>query len=340
MQIFKSKTGNAFEDRANFQSKPGKYTLQHTERKSLSQRQHSLLKVLSIPPAVLDAKYTGALDATVAKLLFLLTDPSALVENMVKHSGFAVDIGVASSKALSEARALLDDLMDLVERRTEHQNAKPFPNYEAIKDVDAKITELTNRFYMLIPTDAPSVRKANTREAVARFDQALSSIAQQNVAANVLLAAYKNTLNIHPFDCMIKLIGANIRPLQPSDELETIKRYFHSTLGSATVELDSVYTVSRPTEDEPFKAHEDSKTRMLLWHGTKLTNVIGILKDGCESDLELVVARSFYQQSLPPFFHHLLLVCFSLTVFSLQAQVCSCQCARHWPSVWQRCLLR
>lgn len=82
-----------------------------------------------------------------------------------------------------------------------------------------------------------------------------------------------------------KRLRCNILPLDgDSEDVAMIKRYLSNTHAethsSYTVEILQVFKVSRDDEDARFQKFRTTENRMLLWHGSRLTNWTGILSQG------------------------------------------------------------
>ncbi|KAK1278526.1 Poly [ADP-ribose] polymerase 2-A [Acorus gramineus] len=69
-----------------------------------------------------------------------------------------------------------------------------------------------------------------------------------------------------------------------SREFSLIRKYVQNTHAKThsdyTVEIEQVFRVSKQGEMERFKKFSTEKNRMLLWHGSRLTNWTGILSQG------------------------------------------------------------
>ncbi|KAK1378410.1 hypothetical protein POM88_025154 [Heracleum sosnowskyi] len=59
-----------------------------------------------------------------------------------------------------------------------------------------------------------------------------------------------------------------------------MKNTHAKTHSNYTVDIVQILRVSREGEAERFKKFSGTKNRMLLWHGSRLTNWTGILKQG------------------------------------------------------------
>ncbi|TRY98940.1 hypothetical protein DNTS_016995 [Danionella cerebrum] len=87
----------------------------------------------------------------------------------------------------------------------------------------------------------------------------------------------------HPLDRQYHALHCQLQPLDPiSDEYKVIDRYLQSTHAPThtdyTMTLLDVFAVDREGEKDLF--HSEIQNKMLLWHGSRLTNWVGILSQG------------------------------------------------------------
>ncbi|CAG2171986.1 unnamed protein product, partial [Oppiella nova] len=67
------------------------------------------------------------------------------------------------------------------------------------------------------------------------------------------------------------------------EEYEIIEKYLKNTHGSThyfSLDIVDVFKVERQGESERFQKFKDIENRMLLWHGSRVTNFAGILSQG------------------------------------------------------------
>jgi len=120
------------------------------------------------------------------------------------------------------------------------------------------------------------------------------------VVIRLVCGAYFNQYKISPYDYMYNCLNFKMMALKrDSDDFKIIEQYvtngldssLHdmSLLGYHTVDskmkLSNIYAVERKGEKQKFEDYLNSrpninKNSMLLWHGTKASNVIGILQTG------------------------------------------------------------
>ena len=63
-------------------------------------------------------------------------------------------------------------------------------------------------------------------------------------------------------------------------ESELIMRYMYQSNGAGSHRIEGVYRVERENEGERFSEPDRASNRRLLWHGTKLVNMLSLLKKG------------------------------------------------------------
>ena len=88
----------------------------------------------------------------------------------------------------------------------------------------------------------------------------------------------------HPADLYYEKLSCRIHPVnQQSKEWKIINKYLSNTHASThdqyTLQLKNIFAVERLQEKNMFGKYSKEK-RMLLWHGSRLTNWFGILSQG------------------------------------------------------------
>ncbi|PRP82587.1 hypothetical protein PROFUN_04892 [Planoprotostelium fungivorum] len=143
---------------------------------------------------------------------------------------------------------------------------------------------LTNKFYTLdFGTSKPPVidndKTLNTKI------QLLDTLRDIEIAAN-LLKMDSGDSDANPMDLSYKKLNTDITPLDRDGELyKRLESYAvgsHDTnyFGYLKIQVMDIFEVDRQGEEERFKDWEEAKNRYLLWHGSRLTNWVGILSQG------------------------------------------------------------
>ncbi|CAN4093328.1 unnamed protein product [Withania somnifera] len=92
--------------------------------------------------------------------------------------------------------------------------------------------------------------------------------------------------NDESLDEKYKKLHCDISPLpHQSEDYRVIEKYLQSTHAPThkdwILEVEEVFSLEREGEFDKFKPHREKlKNRMLLWHGSRLTNFVGILSQG------------------------------------------------------------
>jgi len=146
------------------------------------------------------------------------------------------------------------------------------------------INNLSSEFYTLIPhafgrnipppiNNIPLLQsKLAMLEALADIEIASSLMKQGDITENPIDSHYKN-------------LHCSIAPLPKGTEIYNLLEKFviqghgptHTTY---TLEVMDIYQVYREVEEERYKKYSVLPNRMLLWHGSRLTNWVGILSQG------------------------------------------------------------
>jgi len=143
------------------------------------------------------------------------------------------------------------------------------------------VVGLTNQFYTLIPhvfgmKVPPVIRTVDELKKKMQMLEALSDI---EVAATML----KSTGGGSQIDANYEKLNCHIEPLEKSsEEFKRIEEYVKNTYARGTPpKIANVYAVERRGETDRF-AEKGGKigNRKLLWHGSRLTNFVGILSQG------------------------------------------------------------
>lgn len=144
-----------------------------------------------------------------------------------------------------------------------------------------EFVEASNRFYTMIPhtfgKNGPSV--INTTDQIAKKMDMIKHMANIRLTYSLLNGTDKKT---NPLDHLYRNLNANIKALdRTSVEFRDIERYMQLTKRkSAKLELVNAFEVTRHDEVQRFNAFKHLHNRQLLWHGSSLTNFVGLLSKG------------------------------------------------------------
>lgn len=217
---------------------------------------------------VIDSK----LEPSVQSLIKLIFDVDSMKKTMKE---FNIDmekmpLGKLSLKQLQAAYLVVTEIYELIQS-----------NVSNTRFIDA-----SNRFYTLIPhsfgVQAPPL--ITTSEQVESLRQMLDSLSEIEIAYNLI--KNENTVdNINPLDKHYEQLKTNLTPVDKnSEEFELLSKYVQNTHAathsSYELEIIDVFKVSRQGEARRYKPFKKLHNRKLLWHGSRLTNFVGILSHG------------------------------------------------------------
>lgn len=268
--LYLEKTGNEFGTK-EFVKKPGKYNQMHVENQEIP---HSLLLSASHHTMV-----PSQLSEPICRLMELLFDVKIMESALL---GFDLDIekmplGKISKNQIKTGMKLLQEISLLLHQKT----------------FSHKIIEASNQFYSQIPHNFGLRRPPviDTMEMIKDKFEMLDAMQQMEITYYLLSMSGDADAERNPVDITYERLRrtAEIGVLDPaSAEYDEISDYVKNTQlqpynylqNLNEFELVEVFTVSRREEVRRFRLFEETANRKLLWHGTRLTNFIGILTNG------------------------------------------------------------
>lgn len=213
------------------------------------------------------------LDPAVQKLVKLIFDLETMKKAMV---AFDLDmekmpLGKLSQRQLSEALKVLSQIGDLV--RTGATNSQ--------------FIGASNQFYTLIPHDFGVQRPPviDTVDAVNNKTEMLQTLMEMEFAYGLLQSDGVDTAQTNPIDAHYQQLKTELRTLpHDSEEFVLLQQYVQNTHASThtsfSLEVEEIFAVKRAGEERRYKPFRKLHNRQLLWHGSRLTNYVGILSHG------------------------------------------------------------
>jgi hypothetical protein len=286
-KVFKQKSGNLWSNRKHFEAMPGKYVLHSFEFTTIGARQQAALDHIAladVPPCS-----DGSMLPEVEALIRAATDTEVLRDVIVAHSEFDLPLG-ASSREVAKATNVLEQLHVACRRYACLKDCHGADKDEAQR-LSKLIVQLSNAFYTLVPP-AKARARITKMDKVETVDTALSqlhSVHVQNVAAQLLLVGYQaRAEGNHPLPAMLRALNCGIGLVpRESDCFRTLEQQMEScgSVKEHKLRIAHILSVARAGEAEAFQPHVTDPNRFLLWHGTDVTNVPGILREGNTRDL-------------------------------------------------------
>jgi len=267
VSIYEEKTGNAWKNRHNFVKHPKKLYPLDIDYGDASE---TASKISS-------ANSKSKLPKSVQDLVCMLFDVETMKRTMIE---FELDLtkmplGKLSRKQLEKAYGLLGQAQKLLDSSAEEQQPH-----------QSKFVDVSNQFYTLIPHDfglkKPDI--LNDAELIKSKLEMLESLMEIEVAYSLLKAGDQETEK-DPIDAHYEKLNTKIEILEQStEEFKLLQAYVKNTHAAThtqySLDLEEVYKVVRKGESQRFKPFSKLPNRKLLWHGSRVANMAGILSQG------------------------------------------------------------
>lgn len=170
--------------------------------------------------------------------------------------------------------------------RTLQQGYEILKRIEAVLDNKAmgNLETLTSEFFSTIPHDFGFKQVSqfiiNSKPKMQAKVAMLEALGDMKITSSIL--AEGNSL-LNPIDDHYQKLHCQMFPLERSDPLfSMLEMYIQNTHASThnrySLEVFNIFALERENEAERFR--KDLDNHMLLWHGSRLTNWVGILSQG------------------------------------------------------------
>ncbi|KAM8850853.1 poly [ADP-ribose] polymerase 2 isoform 1-T1 [Spinachia spinachia] len=260
---FLDKTKNDWEQRASFEKVPGKYDMVFMDY-STSKKEENLTAVDAAPQ-----KKTCKLDVKIQSLLELICDIKAMEECVLemKFDTRKAPLGKLTTEQIRAGYVALKNIEACLKKKGNSRD----------------LLEACNQFYTRIPHDfglkTPPI--IHTEDELKEKISLLEALSDIQIAVKMVQSSEDS--DEHPLDRQYCSLGCQMQPLDSgSHEYSVIEKYLHSTHASThcdyTMTLLDIFSVDREGERNNFLSQMHNRT--LLWHGSRLSNWVGILSQG------------------------------------------------------------
>ncbi|KAG7220863.1 hypothetical protein INR49_031315 [Caranx melampygus] len=261
---FLDKTKNEWDHRASFEKVAGKYDMVFMDY-STNEKEENQTQLDTVPK-----KRTSKLDVKIQSLLELICDLKAMEECVLemKFDTRKAPLGKLTPEQIRAGYAALTRIEECLKKK---------------KGNNRELVEACNQFYTRIPHDfglkTPPIicREEELKEKIALLE-ALSDI---QIAVKMVQSSQDS--DEHPLDRQYHSLHCKLQPLDSSaNEYQVIEKYLQSTHASThndyTMTVLDIFSVDRDGENDHFLSQLHNRT--LLWHGSRLSNWVGILSQG------------------------------------------------------------
>ncbi|GIY43131.1 poly polymerase 2 [Caerostris extrusa] len=259
-QKFYDKTRNKWADFKNFVHVKGKYDLLHMD----------LVNLDSVPKPIKTVKtdVKSKLASTIQSLMEIICDQKRMEDHMkeMSYDSNRTPLGKLTLKQVQEGYVALNKVAVVLAA-----GGKGSALINACNDF---YTKIPHNFGMKVP---PLIQSQNDIDEKLKMLEALSNI---TVAMSVFNS--KSDREEHHLDKYYRSLNCCLDVLNPTSseyvEIETCLKGTHGFTHTAyEMEIIDAFKCSKIQEDSSFKNYEN---KLLLWHGSRITNWMGILKEG------------------------------------------------------------
>uniref|UniRef100_A0A8C4GG11 Poly [ADP-ribose] polymerase n=1 Tax=Dicentrarchus labrax TaxID=13489 RepID=A0A8C4GG11_DICLA len=256
---FLDKTKNEWEDRASFEKVAGKYDMVFMDY-SVNEKEENQTTVDAVPK-----KRTSTLDVKIQSLLELICDLKAMEECVLemKFDTRKAPLGKLTSEQIRAGYSALKKIEECLKK----------------KGSSRELLEACNQFYTRIPHDfglktPPMIRsEAELKEKISLLE-ALSDI---QIAVKMVQSS--NDSDEHPLDRQYRSLQCQLQPLDSAtNEYKFLQSTHAPTHSDYNMTVLDIFSVDRGGESNNFLSQLHNRT--LLWHGSRLSNWVGILSQG------------------------------------------------------------
>ncbi|KAF2315027.1 hypothetical protein GH714_037613 [Hevea brasiliensis] len=261
---FFSKTKNHWSNRKEFICHPKCYVLLEMDYKAEQESD------VQEKPTIVSHLQATKLDPQIANFISLICNTDMMKQRMQQlgYNAERLPLGKLSRSTILKGYDVLRRISDAI-----------------TKSDREKLEELSGEFYTIIPHDF-GFRKMrdfviDTHYKLKCKLEMVEALGEIELAASLFkddIYSQEDPLYSH-YQCL----RCELVPLEVgSTEFSMIEKYIHNTADETHYRIDIVNTfkASREGENERFEKFSRTKNRMLLWHGSRLTNWTGILSQG------------------------------------------------------------
>ncbi len=186
---------------------------------------------------------------------------------------FKTDLGIVTEKGVTKALTILDKIMTYQSRMGKLTDKK----YDAF-------VKLNEQYFTIIPTKISNLRDyKNLLITVNKVNEQLDICNSLSDSLKIIDAAKKDIKDKSSAKAVQeKVFDTSVYELTDKKEFTRLVKYFNdsknSRHGHNNYKVEKIYTVSLGKEESEYR--KDLDNQMELFHGTKIANLLSILKSG------------------------------------------------------------
>nr|VZI47038.1 unnamed protein product [Spirometra erinaceieuropaei] len=277
---FREKTGNVWESRGTFVKKKGLYDMIEQDFGDEPEEEEEVTKKEEE-----SEEPKSQLPEAVCSLMMLLCDIQAMEQTMreMNYDARRAPLGKLTTGQIRAGYEALNSISECLEKMKKAKESSSKTAASKMTALKSELTSACDLFYTRIPHNfgmrTPPL--ISTPQELKEQLDLLKALEEMEVAFKIIKGESKKK-DTHPADQHYAGLHCDLKPVAVTDTMfETIKNYLswtHApTHSSYDLEILKVFECSKEGELESFK---DYGSRYLLWHGSRLTNWMGILGRG------------------------------------------------------------
>ncbi|KAG6583027.1 poly polymerase catalytic domain containing protein [Phytophthora cinnamomi] len=305
-KVFRAKSGNKWPLAQPFERKKGKYFLVELDNGEPEAAGAGEAKAEQEEEEV-----ASKLPQDVQNIVQLICDPEVVKREMVSLN---VDLnrfplGKLSKAQISQGYDILQRISTTLEELEELTKTPPAPAKRtkaggkgrlkakakakgAVAATNASVAgchdalkSLSSEFYSLIPHDfgrslPPVIANMADLKLKLELLEVLSNLEISQMLQKQEAEKPKGP-EIHPLDLHYGMLNTNMDPLDKSGkEYKIIEKFITKTNGGSKLRINTILKIGRPDEESHKVVLGSLDNHMLLWHGSRLSNFVGILAQG------------------------------------------------------------
>jgi ankyrin repeat protein/predicted DNA-binding WGR domain protein len=211
--VFKSKSGNLWEDRHNFVKVDKKYRLVPVTKRT---KVENYIKAISFKNTKLP---DSNLEEHIFRTMRRLCNSNIYVQALRRLFDFEVPIHSLTKERISDAQAVLDGISKALEQMEKVREKQKGSDHDGVNEIAEEISKLSSEYYELVPVHkftAEAIPPISNEHALQEEKRKLIEMTYNEVTLKLLGAAFFQRLSINPVDYVMNCL--TVKMLQVSKE--------------------------------------------------------------------------------------------------------------------------
>jgi ankyrin repeat protein/predicted DNA-binding WGR domain protein len=284
-KIFRDKSGNEWENKSNFQRVKGKYMLLHFNENKINHKE--LLDSFDFkkcPESSIKQKEVRNLikELSNTAIYFKALNESGIDTNEFNFNNLNKNLLISARSILGEINKFQTEIVSIKNSRNKDGNY-PDDAVDKVLELKSQIYEYSSRYYELLPKNSfknSAVRPLDNEKVLKEEMVILENLTYVEGAVKILLGAQFRQKEVNPLDYCLNSMNIMIENLKhDSNEFSLLKSYIKAN-NQTSEKILNIFRIQRKGEADEIMKWKCVPNHMLLFHGSKVFNFIGILSSG------------------------------------------------------------